>query len=59
MHRVGNEEQLLCLNLANGKENWRVKWNSNYQTTIDPDNGPRCVPTLEKDYAVCYGAAAI
>ena len=57
MHRIGNEEFLESLELATGKQRWRTRWNATYRSSIDPDNGPRCVPTIAGDKAVCYGAA--
>lgn len=57
MHRIGNEEFLESLNLATGKQQWRTAWKATYNSTIDPDNGPRCVPTIAGDKAICFGAA--
>ena len=57
MHRIGGEEFLESLDLATGKQRWRAAWKATYRTTIDPDNGPRCVPTIAGDKAICYGAA--
>ena len=57
MHRIGNQESLESLDLATGKQRWRVGWKATYRSSIDPDDGPRCVPTIAGDKAICYGAA--
>ncbi len=57
MHRIGSEEFLESLDSATGKRIWRTPWKATYRTSIDPDNGPRCVPTIMGNKAVCYGAA--
>ncbi len=57
LHRIGNEEFLESLDLATGQQRWRTGWKATYRSSIDPDNGPRCVPTIAGDKAVCYGAA--
>ena len=59
LHRIGNEEFLESLDLATGKQRWRTGWKATYRNSIDPnnDNGPRCVPTIAGDKAICYGAA--
>lgn len=57
MHRIGSEEFLESLDLATGKQRWRTGWKATYRSSIDPDNGPRCVPTIAGDKAICYGAA--
>ncbi len=57
MHRIGSEEFLESIDLASGKQRWRTGWEATYNSSIDPDNGPRCVPTIAGDKAICYGAA--
>lgn len=57
LHRIGNEEFLESLDLASGKQRWRTGWKATYRSSIDPDNGPRCVPTIAGDKAICFGAA--
>lgn len=57
LHRIGGEEFLESLDLSTGKQRWRTGWKATYRSSIDPDNGPRCVPTIAGDKAVCYGAA--
>ncbi len=57
MHRVGNTEQLGAFDLRSGGPLWSTGWPAVYQTRINPDNGPRCVPTVHGGKAICYGAA--
>jgi outer membrane protein assembly factor BamB len=57
LHRIGSEEFLEALDVATGKQRWRTGWKATYASSIDPDNGPRCVPTIAGDKAICYGAA--
>ena len=48
-HRVGRQEVVDCLELGTGKVVWSAKLPANYQPGINPDAGPRCVPTLLKN----------
>ncbi len=59
LHRLGNEEVLEALDLTNGQKLWRASWPATYRGGADPnrDTGPRCVPTISGQVAVCYGAA--
>lgn len=57
MHRIGSQESLESLDVATGKQRWRVGWKATYRSSIDPDDGPRCVPTIAGEKAICYGAA--
>ena len=56
-HRVGNSEMLQAVDLANGAQHWVTPWLATYASSINPDSGPRCVPTVSKGKVVCYGAA--
>ncbi len=57
LHRLGNEEVLEAVDLANGQKRWRASWPATYQGGYNTDTGPRCVPTVAGKYVVCYGAA--
>lgn len=57
LHRLGNQELLEATELSNGRNVWRCAWPASYRPSISPDNGPRCVPTIVDDKAICYGAA--
>ena len=56
-HRQGNEELLTAIDINTGQKIWEQSWTASYQARINPDNGPRCVPTIASDKVVCYGAA--
>ncbi len=56
-HRINAEELLDAIDLKSGKQLWRASWKATYNSSIDADSGPRCVPTLSGNQAICYGAA--
>lgn len=56
-HRIDNEERLSAFRVSDGKKVWEQAWVASYQARINPDNGPRCVPTIANGKIVCYGAA--
>lgn len=55
--RRENQEALEALELTTGRSLWRTSWPATYQSRMNPDAGPRCVPTVTQDRAICYGAA--
>ncbi len=57
LHRFGIEEVLEAVELSSGKKVWRATWPATYEPSVNPDNGPRCVPTVVNKRAICYGAA--
>ncbi len=57
MHRLGKDEVLEAVELSTGKNIWRAAWPASYEASYNPDNGPRCVPTVADNKAICYGAA--
>lgn len=57
LHRVGNDEILQSVELSTGMERWQAKWPASYAASYNPDNGPRCVPSVSDGKAICYGAA--
>ncbi len=56
LHRIGNEEILLALDPATGKEVWKFAYPTRYRDDFDFDNGPRCVPLVEGETVFTYGA---
>ncbi len=56
-HRRGTEERLTCLHAADGSSLWEATFPATYQTMIDPDDGPRCVPTIAGEQVLMFGAA--
>ena len=45
-HRVGDDEILLCLNPATGKEKWKHTYRTKYKDDFGFDDGPRATPTV-------------
>jgi outer membrane protein assembly factor BamB len=56
-HRVGNQEILQAVDMRSGQTLWKVSWAASYRGTVNPDSGPRCVPAVKNNLAICYGAA--
>ncbi len=57
MHRRGDQEFLQAMDLITGAKRWESGWPTRYVSTINPDDGPRCVPTVIDGKAYCYGAS--
>ena len=61
LHRQGQSEMLESFDLDDGQSRWQATWTASYRSSIDPDDGPRCVPTVatngDSKLAICYGAA--
>jgi outer membrane protein assembly factor BamB len=45
-HRMGRAEKVDCLDLLSAKVVWSTDLPAGYQPGINPDAGPRCVPTI-------------
>ncbi len=45
------------MDLASGKAKWQATWPATYRSSMDPDSGPRAVPVVAGNKAICYGAA--
>jgi outer membrane protein assembly factor BamB len=56
-HRLGEHELVTCFSAADGSVVWETKLPADYRGGIDPDIGPRCVPTVDGDDVIVYGAA--
>jgi outer membrane protein assembly factor BamB len=55
--RAGDQERLTAVSLERGQPLWQASWPASYRSAMDPDSGPRCVPTAAAGRVVCYGAA--
>jgi outer membrane protein assembly factor BamB len=55
--RDSQNERLTSVDLATGKQLWQTRWPASYNSSMDPDSGPRAVPTVAEGSVVCYGAA--
>ena len=56
-HRVGSNEQIVCLDAASGKSKWKADFSASYRGGVDPDIGPRCVPLIAGGTVYAFGAA--
>ena len=56
-HRVGDKERIEALSADDGSVRWTADFSATYRGTFNPDDGPRCVPTVDGDNVVCFGAA--
>jgi outer membrane protein assembly factor BamB len=57
MEAKGQDEFVVCLDAASGKEIWRFRNDSNFVN--DQGNGPRGTPTVEGDVVYSFGAQGI
>ncbi|MBT4867995.1 MAG: PQQ-binding-like beta-propeller repeat protein [Planctomycetaceae bacterium] len=58
-HRVGDEEIVECMNVADGEQIWQYKYASNFTDPFGYNNGPRCSPILTKNRCYTYGAEGV
>ncbi len=56
-HREGDEEVIECLAAQDGGPRWRTPFPASYGGGIHSDVGPRCVPTVQGDRVILFGAA--
>jgi outer membrane protein assembly factor BamB len=56
-HRAGDEEVVEGLDALTGKPVWKQSFPATYRGGINPDNGPRCVPLIDKGNVYLLGAA--
>jgi outer membrane protein assembly factor BamB len=54
--RAGDQERLRSFDLASGKPGWTAEFAASYRGGIDPDLGPRCVPTIDGGQVYAFGA---
>jgi outer membrane protein assembly factor BamB len=57
-HRVGDRERVSAFELTSGEPLWKTDFEASYQGGIDPDLGPRSVPTIDNGHVYVFGAAA-
>ncbi len=56
-HRRNDDELVTCFDKQSGKVLWETKLPADYTGGIDADIGPRCVPIIDGDDVIVYGAA--
>src|SRR5262249_22262452 len=55
-HRVGDEEVVECLDVANGKGRWKFAYPTGYVDDFNFDPGPRSTPLIAGDRVWTLGA---
>ncbi len=58
-HRLGDREVVQALDSGTGKPLWQQQWTTRYQSRIDRDSGPRCVPVIHDAKVLCHGAGGV
>jgi outer membrane protein assembly factor BamB len=54
-HREGNQLVAESREAATGRSQWKTGFATTYSSTISPDDGPRCVPLVDKDQVYLLG----
>jgi outer membrane protein assembly factor BamB len=55
-HRVADDEVVLCLDPATGKEKWKFSYRTRYRDEFGFDEGPRSTPCISGDRVFTLGA---
>jgi len=55
--RVGEKDRVRMVDLDTGKESWRRDLEAKYRGGVNPDSGPRCVPSILDKSVLVYSAA--
>src|SRR5205807_377758 len=55
-HRLGDNEQVTCLDATTGKENWNFSYATGYRDDFGFDEGPRSTPLIAGDRIFTLGA---
>lgn len=58
-HRVGNEEELVCLDAVTGRHRWRTRWPTRYRDRFNYGNGPRASPVIDAERVYALGAEGV
>lgn len=56
LDRDSQNERLTAVDLERGRQRWQAVWPASYSSSMDPDSGPRAVPTVADGLVFCYGA---
>jgi len=56
MHRVGDEERVVCLEPDTGEQIWEFGYATTFSDRYGYNNGPRASPTIVDDLVYVYGA---
>lgn len=55
--RSAERERVTAVDMTSGQQRWQTHWPATYSSSIDPDSGPRAIPTVIGTSVLCYGAA--
>lgn len=55
-HRVGDSTVVEAMSPENGEVFWKREFPTHYMSTIAPDDGPRCVPTIYRGVVYLFDA---
>lgn len=55
--RDGLADRVRCIELSTGKQLWVTMLPASYRGSINPDSGPRCVPTIANDRVILATAS--
>lgn len=56
-HRQGSSELLDAVDLKTGERQWTCDMPASYRASVNPDDGPRCVPVVTDESVIVFGAA--
>lgn len=56
MHRLGNEEKVVCLHPETGAKYWEFSYPTQFEDRYGYNNGPRASPVIDGDRVYTYGA---
>lgn len=56
-HRVGGDEVVVSFQANTGQPEWSQGFATAYRPSFTSDDGPRCVPLIDGDHVIVYGAA--
>jgi formylglycine-generating enzyme required for sulfatase activity/outer membrane protein assembly factor BamB len=58
-HRVGDEDLVECLDVADGKRRWKYAYPTSYQDALGKGNGPRATPLVADGKVYTLGAQGV
>ncbi len=58
-HRLGDREVIEAFNVANGEALWQEGYPTSFLPQVGSEDGPLCVPTIEGQQVVTFGAQGV
>ncbi len=56
-HRIGDEDIIQAFDAQTGKPGWKNQFPTTFRPSINPDDGPRCVPLIDGERVFLFGAS--